>query len=233
MTRPLTTAMAPMLTASWLHSQMARPQAPTISRPFSAVQHQLHGRLHAQRGLPLAHLLLQRGACVGVLALGVGEQLDGEDVGVGVDDAPDQHGAGLRRLRRALLDARHEDDEHDDVGRQPDDQRDQQPRIGGREDDGRADPLHAGVPDGVDHLHDRVAQRGRCLHHLVGDAAGEVVLEEAQALAQHVAVRQPAHAGRHRPGDDLVLDQVVRGRDHRPGDHGNERHPQQHACRAR
>jgi hypothetical protein len=71
--------------------------------------------------------------------------------------------------------------------------------------------------------------RGR-LHHLVGDAAGEIVLEEAQTLAQHVAVRQPAHAGRHRPGDHLVLDQVVGGGDHGAGDDGDERHPQQHAA---
>ena len=62
----------------------------------------------------------KRGARVGVLALGVGEQLDGEDVGVAVDDAPDQHGARLRRLRRALLDARHEHDERGDVEGEPD-----------------------------------------------------------------------------------------------------------------
>ena len=95
------------------------------------------------------------------------------------------------------------------IGGEPYHQRHQQAPVGGREDHGRADPLHGGVPDGIDHLHHRIAQRRRGLHDLVGDAAGEVVLEEAQALAQHVAVRQPAHAVGHRPGDDLVLDQVV------------------------
>ncbi len=35
MVRPVTTAMAPMLTASWLHSQIASPLALTISRPLS------------------------------------------------------------------------------------------------------------------------------------------------------------------------------------------------------
>ena len=64
-----------------------------------------------------AHLVFQRGARVGVLALGVGEQLDGQDVGVAVDDAPDQHGARLGGLRRARLDARHEEEQRADVDR--------------------------------------------------------------------------------------------------------------------
>ncbi len=51
--------------------------------------------------------------------------------------------------------------------------------------------------------------------------------KKPEALAQHVAVREPAHARGHRPGDELVLDQLVRGRDQRPRDHRHERHPQQ------
>jgi hypothetical protein len=116
------------------------------------------------------------------------------------------------------------------VGREPDHQRDEQKRISRREDHGRTDPLHAGVPDGVDHLHDRLAQAARRLHDLVGNSAGKVVLEEAEALTQHVAVREPAHAGRHRRGDGLVFDQVVRSGHQRPGNHGDEGHPQQHAA---
>ena len=120
------------------------------------IEHELHRRLQAQRRLPFVHLLLERIAGVAVLALGVGEQLDGQDVGVAVDDAPDQHRARLGGLGRALLDARHEVEERADVGAQPHEQRHQQAPVGGREDDGRADPLHGRVPDGIDHLHDRI-----------------------------------------------------------------------------
>ena len=48
------------------------------------------------------------------------------------------------------------------------------------------------VPHRVHDLHRRFAQRRAGLHDAVGDAAGEVVLEEGQALPHHVLVLLPA-----------------------------------------
>ena len=80
------------------------------------------------------------------------------------------------------------------------------------------------VPDGVDGLHDELAQRRARLHDARRDAAGKVVLEEAERLAQHVGVRLPADAGRHGGRDHLVLDEIVHRRDARPRDERHERH---------
>src|SRR5262249_60473765 len=67
------------------------------------IEHELHRGLQAQRRLVLRHLILERVAGIGILAIGVGEQLDGEDIGVAVDDAPNQHGPRLAYARRTLL----------------------------------------------------------------------------------------------------------------------------------
>ena len=71
----------------------------------------------------------------------------------------------------------------------------------------------------------RIAGPG--LHHAVGDAAGEVVLEERPGLAHHVPVVLPADAVRDVGGDRLVGEQVLRCERGRA-------HDQQHAapCRA-
>jgi hypothetical protein len=54
-----------------------------------------------------------------VLVARPGEELDGEDVGVAVDDAAGQRRAHLGHPARAVAQARHEDAQQDGVGDEP------------------------------------------------------------------------------------------------------------------
>ena len=56
---------------------------------------------------------------------------------------------------------------------------------------------------------DALAQRVAGLHHAVGDAAGEVVLEERPALPHHVPVALPADEARHARHHGVVAHQAV------------------------
>ena len=157
----------------------------------------------------------------------MGEQLHRQDVRVAVDDPPEQHGAGFRRFRRALPHPRDEVGEDAGVTCEPDEQRQREPPVGGRKKGQCRDPLHSDEHDGVADQHERVAQAVRRLHELVRHAAGEVVLEEAEALAQQVAVCLPAHARLKGRRDHLALQQLVDEYEERPADehqraHGDE-----------
>src|SRR5262252_4544373 len=191
------------------------------------IEHELHRCLQAQRRLVLRHLILERVAGIGILPIGVGEQLDGENIGVTVDDAPNQHGPRLGSFRGTLFDARHKVKEGAAVGHEPHDQRKQEAPIGGGKHHRRADPLYCRVPDGIDQLHDGIAQRRCRLHEFVGHTTSKVVLKETEALAQDVAMCLPTHAVGDGGADQLVLDEVVAGRHDGSRDHGDERHPQQ------
>ncbi|MCW0416310.1 hypothetical protein NB689_002064 [Xanthomonas sacchari] len=180
-------------------------------------------------GLPavLDRQLVDRLAHVGLLAPGMREQLERGDVGIAVDDAAHRLGACVRGDPGALLHPRHEVDHQRDVGQHPHQQRRHQPGIGLGEQVQRATGVDHDVPERIDHLHRRLAQRGAGLHDPVGDAPGEVVLEEAQALPHHVVVHQPARAVAQAGHDGLVHQQVVQGHEQRPRQQHDERHPQQ------
>ena len=72
------------------------------------------------------------------------------------------------------------------------------------------------VPDAVDHVHDAFADRHAGLHDLLADAAGIVVLEEAEALPEHVAVALPAHQRRQVRHDRQVDQPARQDREDRP-----------------
>ena len=61
----------------------------------------------------------------------------------------------------------------------------------GKQGDG-ADEIDDQGEDALDDVDDAVAERRAALQHLLGDAAGKIVLEEGEALAKHVAVAPPA-----------------------------------------
>jgi hypothetical protein len=140
-----------------------------------------------------------------VLALGVCEQLDRRHVGVAVDDAAGQHRARFRHLGRALLDARYEIDERHDIAGEPDQQRNRQQAVGLEEQDQGADPMHDDPHHHVAGVGGDVADRRADLDHARRHAPGKVVLEEAEALAQHVAMGEPAGADVDRALDQLLL----------------------------
>ena len=62
---------------------------------------------------------------------------------------------------------------------------------------------------------DDVAHAQRRLHHLGGDAAGELVLVEAHALREHHAVEVPAQAHREVAEQRLVLQRRLQRHQHR------------------
>ena len=70
----------------------------------------------------------------------------------------------------------------------------------------------------------RLAHGERRLHHLLRDAAGELVLEEAEALAEQVAVRPPAHQHRIVAEHRLEHEQRLAERDRREADEDERRH---------
>ncbi len=162
-----------------------------------------------------------------VLEPRVGEQLDGVDVGVAVDDAAGQRRTCLGVGGGEVLHLRHEVPQRRRIEDQPDGQRDGQPPVGLGEQIGGGTGVDQHEPDGVDQLHGAVTQRAAGLDDLVGDAAGEVVVEGAKALPQHMPVGLPANE-RGEVGDDhLVLDEVMEAERERPGDQRDKAHPEQ------
>ena len=170
-------------------------------------------------------MLVDRLLDVAVLALGVGEELHRHDVGVAVDDAAGQQRVALGELLRQALQARHEGPERQDVADDPEEQRDRQIEVGVGEQHERGERVEGGVPDAVQRLDDGGAERRRRLHDAAGDPAGEVVLEERQALARDVAVGLPAHQRGERRDDRLADDEVVEEVRGRAGDEDDEQHP--------
>jgi hypothetical protein len=162
-----------------------------------------------------------------LLALGMGEQLDRLDVGVAVDDAPGQGRARLGHVLALPGDARNEPCGDGDKPGEPQPQRDQQPAIGFGQDRRRADEEDRGIPDlGCDLVHRIVQCRGK-LDLLVGDPAGEVVGEEAQGLAQHLAMRPPADQRAHLGVEALVRDEGFQDTHHRAQQEHNRSHCQE------
>ena len=129
-----------------------------------------------------------------VLVLGAGKQLDGEDVGVAVDDPAGERRAQLAYAAGTLAQARHHEAEQRRVGQEPQRDRDGKTPIGGRHQDDGAAAVEDDVPDGVDADDDHFAQRRAGLQDPVGDAASEVVLEEGPGLADDVEVALPPDA---------------------------------------
>ncbi|MNG19328.1 hypothetical protein D3C84_1034750 [compost metagenome] len=71
-------------------------------------------------------LFADRFAGVLLLEVGVGEEFQGGDVGVAIDDAAHEFGAGIGRNHRTGFDPRHEVVERADVTEDPADQRQHQ-----------------------------------------------------------------------------------------------------------
>ena len=189
-----------------------------------------HGQRDRKQGVE-SHLVLEasrmhvdRLAHIGVLVAGPCEELHREDVGIGVDDAAGQHRARLRRGHRAIAHAWHEQRQRRDVADQPDRRRHGQPAVGGREHDERAGAVNRDGPHRGEELHQGFADRRPGLHHPVGDAAGEIVLEEAPGLPHHVPMVLPPDAVRHVHRDRLVDHELL----HDEGDGLHHQEQRQH-----
>ena len=223
-TRPTDSASAPAVTASIDHSHS---DVPATENSSSALRHvERHGEQRHQPQL-LVHGVEERvHALVGVavLAVGMREHLHRRDVGVGVDDAARHDRAGVRLRVRDAAQARNEVAHGDEVAGEPQDQRRRQPQVGRREQEDGAGEIDADVEQHLGDLHDHLAHRHRGLHHLGGDAAGEVVVEEGHRLAQHVAVRLPAGAHGEAAEHALVHDGFVEELQHRQDEQHDDAH---------
>jgi hypothetical protein len=132
---------------------------------------------------------------------------------------------------RDIGQARDEVAQDQDIDRHPDQQRDRQAQIRPRGDDEHAAEIHDHVEDDIQQLHHRLAHGERGLHHLGGDAAGEVVLEERQALAEQVAMRLPADDHGVVAQQGLMHDERVQQHGDGQGDQHGECRPQEAALR--
>ena len=175
----------------------------------------------------LAEQLLHGLAGVAFFFLRMGEQLERGDVAVTVHHPPHHLRTRSGRRRRARADTRHEVPKRGAVADDPQQQRHDQTQIGGGEQVQRAAGIDHHMPQRIDHLHGRIAQRRPGLHHALGDAPGKVVLEEVQALLEHVAVVLPADQVGQPRIDRLMGEQVVQAEHQRPDNQRHRRHPQQ------
>ncbi|MCY1235745.1 hypothetical protein D9M72_483740 [compost metagenome] len=108
--------------------------------------------------LRLFGLFLDRFAGVLLLEVGVGEQFQGGDVGVAVDNPPHEFGARIGRHHRAILDPWHEVTEGADEGEDPGQQRDHQVPVGFGEQHQGTDGVDQHMPQRIHGLHGGIAQ---------------------------------------------------------------------------
>ena len=209
-------------------SAIASPPVPVSSAAFITISETPHARGHAAAGGD------RRAVCSStasrtkfVLVAGAGEKLDGQDVGVAVDDPAGDLGAHLRHAARALAHARQEHPQHRGIGREPADDRQRQPPVGGGEEQRGARAVDQDVPDRVDAGDDALAQRRAGLHHPVGDAAGEIVLKIGPALAHDVPMALPARQVGEAGDQRLVGDQRRGEMRDRPQHQQQQRHPEE------
>ncbi len=182
-----------------------------------------HPRLQAE----LAEQLLHRLAGVALLLPGMGEQLERGDIAVAIHHPPHHLRTRRRRRRRTRADTRHEVPERGAVADDPQQQGHDQTQVGGGEQIQRTAGVNHHMPQRIDHLHGRIAQRWPGLHHALGDAPGEVVLEEVQALLEHVPMVLPADQIGQPRVDRLMGQQIVQAEHQRSDDQRHRRHPQQ------
>jgi hypothetical protein len=178
-----------------------------------------HVRLHGF----LVHV--HRFAHVGVLVGEMGEELHRLDVGVAVDHPRHDERAPLGAFACQLAQLRHEVAQEHDIAREPQQRRHPEAPVGDGQEGESGYAVDRDVPDRADARHRALAQRVRGLHHAVGDAPGEVVLEERPALPHHVPVALPADEAR-RPGYQRVVPDRDVGED---GERAHEQHERHHA----
>ncbi len=195
---------------------------------------QAHGELGHQPHLPVDGVEKADHGLAGVelFVAGVGKQLQGLDVGVGVDDAAGHVGARIGLRHRDAAQPGHEDAQQADVPHKPDHQRRNQPRLGLTDQHDCAHEINGDIDENVEHLDHRFTDGQRGLHHLLRQAPGELFLEKGQALVQQHVVHAPAPDHRIVAEHGLVSDQRLHEDGQRIGDDDQTAHRQQaHAVR--
>ena len=164
----------------------------------------------------------QLGPALPVLAAAVAEQLDGGDVGIGVDQHPGQ------RRQRALeplglaSEPRHRIGHQAQIGGDPQQQRQHQPGVDRGQQPDRSEDVDRDEGQGVQHLVGGARRRAAALAHPGRDPPGQVGLEPADRLAQHMAVGAPADQG-HRIGPERDVVEQLAGQREKRSHHQHQR----------
>ena len=204
-------ATSPTESAPMLQSQSAIAAVPTTIAALSTARVRPKPVMKRSWARNVSVCVVHRFAHELVLVARLGEELHRQDVGVAVDDAAGQRRAHFRhRLRRRRTRGTKYAAGHG-IGEEPQRHRNRQPRIARRQQHERDRAVDQDVPDRVDARDHAFPQRRAGLHHAVGDAAGEIVLEEAPALAHDMPVTLPAHHVGEAGIDRLVGDHVLDG----------------------
>ncbi len=221
-------ATVPTVTWPWHPQHDCRAAGAGDQQRVEHVERQPEQRVDAQLVLEAAAVVIDRLAHIGVLVACAREQLHRHDIGIGVDDAAGEQGACFRRRLRAVAHARHEIAQHHHIAGEPQQHRDGQPAVGRGEQQQRAGAVDDDEPDRGEQRNQALAQRRSRLHHAVGDAAGEVVLEKGPGLAHHVPVVLPADAVGDIGGDRLVHHELLENVGRRPQHQQHAGHAEQH-----
>ena len=164
-----------------------------------------------------AQEVLHRAAGEAGLAVGVGEQLDGADVGVGVGDAAGHQAARVGLRGGGLAQPGHEVGQRHHVAGQPAQEGQQQRGVEAADHAQHRHEVDRDEDQDVGDDQPALAHRQRRLHQLGRDATGELVLVEAHALGEQVAVEVPAQPHREVAGQALVLAQRLQRDQQRAG----------------
>ena len=172
-------------------------------------------------------------ADIGVIALIAAEQFQRQDVGKRIDKPARHHRVDLGQFLRVVTNARHEIAGKQCKDRDPEcNQRGQPPVERGHQRHGR-DRVDRHEPDHLQERRHQIADRLAGGRDLGDDPAGEIILEEGQRLARHIAVGLPAHHVLEARSDRLLLDQHrSRQQRHAHNDH-RERHADQRPAMSR
>ena len=186
-------AMSPAEAVPRVQRNRAPPISSTGSVPASVISQKRNIALVApkrMRGAAIARKRLERRL---VLVHAVAEELDRGDIGQRVHHLTGHHRAGGGARRGADADLRHVVADQHVVAGEPDRHPERQPEVDPAHHRDRADDCGDRQAEGVDRLGDRIGDRAGRLLLLLGDATGEIVVEEAQGLAEGVAVEARQH----------------------------------------
>ncbi len=125
----------------------------------------------------------------------MGKKLHRLDVGDGVHDLPGHHRPRAGAGGGLATHPRQEGADEEEIGDQPDRKRQRHPDVDRQQQQDRADDRGEREGDGVDRFAGDLGHRARRLHLLLRDAAGEVVVEEGDRLAERPAVQPRQHEG--------------------------------------
>ena len=157
----------------------------------------------------------------------MGEELDGLDVGIAVNDPPCHHGASFRLGGGDIPQPGDKIALHADIEQQPDQHRQHHAPVGLGDHHHHGGEVDQDVDQHIEQLHHGFAHRQRGLHYLGGDATGEVIAIEGDALLEQVTVGQPADHHGIVAEQGLMDQQRMDGDQDGQADQHQQRHPQQ------